>query len=727
TAVAGKEFSYAAPDSSSLEVDGAYYIYNAEKSVLKITPKVGEDNVITLVYDKFEGTGLTGDVISEEGATCWFADPRSLTAGGKTFIGYIDVHGSVKAAQYDNTTGKLDEVLVRSNFQPDDHNNPTFLELPDGRIMIFYSRHTDEACFYYRISKEPYDITTLGEEKYLATSNNTTYPSPFILSDDPEHIYLCWRGINWHPTLGRLSMPDENDNVTLELEKQIVQSTGARPYAKYTSNGKDELWVTYTTGHPDNEDPNWLYFNKININTLDVTDINGNVLSNVDSGPLSVNKTTDASRAFAVSAPSGGTRNWVWEIVNDNGTPVIAQVKIDSGKSNHNYYCTTYKNGAWQETFLTYAGGKFHSSNTEYCYSGGMTIDKANPHVFYCSVPVEGVFGKVFEIVKYTMNEDYSAIESTEYITSNSKENNVRPYVANGSTESDLRLTWMNGYYQYWMVKSGYPDGFPTRMMTDFDIPEQEVVNSLDSSDGKVYAIDGNSASVAAPGNGAFTISMELLQSDLAVGGNLLKSGNLEIVLEKQTVDPKKDYAAVAPKVTANGNTQKSDNLFSNSDWFTSVLGTNGDKGVNSMGWINYTVTYDGADLVTYVNGLIDANLQNVDVTLGETVEIGGIKGIIANVRTADAALTQAEVKAAAEEFDPADVNIAETIELGNIENIVSDLILPQTAVDGQAIEWASSDEAVIDKTGAVTRDADAHTVTLTATVDGKSKEFTVT
>lgn len=36
---------------------------------------------------------------------------------------------------------KTDEVLIRSYFQPDDHNNPTFLVLPDERIMIFYSRH----------------------------------------------------------------------------------------------------------------------------------------------------------------------------------------------------------------------------------------------------------------------------------------------------------------------------------------------------------------------------------------------------------------------------------------------------------------------------------------------------------------------------------------------------------------------------------------------------------
>lgn len=667
---AGAEYEYPAPTQRTINVDGVYYVYNETASVRKITPKAGEDNVITLVYDKFEGSGITGSVLDEEGATCWFADPRSLTVKNDdntismTYAGYIDNHGAVKATQYNNLTGDYSEVLIRSNFQPDDHNNPTFLELPDHRIMVFYSRHTDEACFYYRVTKLPYDLTTLGEEKYLATANNTTYPSPFILSDDPEHIYLGWRGINWHPTLGRMPIPDENGDTDFDWgPKQIVQSTGARPYAKYTSNGKDEIWVTYTTGHPDNENPNWLYFNKININTMNVTDVNGNVLSNINDGTLAVAK-NDASRAFAVDTPSSGTRDWVWEIVNDNGRPVIAMVKISSDKKSHDYWLASHNGTAWVLTDLPDDPTEntfFHqTAGTENCYSGGMTIDKTNPHDVYVSMPVNGVFGKVFEIVKFTLNDDYTAVTNTEYITENSRENNARPYIANGSDEGDLRLTWMNGQYYFWIYDTRWGGkGFPTRMMTLTELKELPVVNTLGETDGEVYEIDGVAQTADAPKGEKFTIAMQLLQNDMSVGGTLLKSGNLEIALEKQTADPKHDYAAVAPKLTAGGKTHKSDNLFSKSDWFhVSVNGTGGDKGQENLGWIDYVVTYDGSNLVTYVNGLIDANLQDVDVTLGETMELGGIDGVIANVRTADTALTQAEVRAATAPAEVVDVDV---------------------------------------------------------------------
>lgn len=50
---------------------------------------------------------LAADVVTKEGAWCWFADPRAIhfadaEAGiDASYIGYIDVHGNVKATQID--------------------------------------------------------------------------------------------------------------------------------------------------------------------------------------------------------------------------------------------------------------------------------------------------------------------------------------------------------------------------------------------------------------------------------------------------------------------------------------------------------------------------------------------------------------------------------------------------------------------------------------------------
>lgn len=424
------------------------------------------------------------NTITEKGAWCWFADPRAIhyvNANGtinSTYIGYIDVLGNIKATHLNHLTNERKEVLIRSDFQPDDHNNPTFLVLPDERIMIFYSKHTREPVFYYRVSQKPGDITTLGKEITLKTTNNTTYPSPFILSDDPDHIYLCWRGIGWHPTVARLPIPKKENDDVVDFDwgpYQIVRSKqgagGVRPYAKYASNGKDKIYLTYTTTHPDNQTDNWVYFSAIDVNAKQLQDVKGRILETIGSGTLhDIDATTAYYEAYPdVVVDSTTLRDWVWEISMDAAqNPVIAMTKISADKASHDYYHARWTGSEWRKTFLANAGGHFHQTpTTERCYSGGMAIDKANPYIIYGSVPVEGKHGQVYELKKFTVSPE-GMLVSTEQLTFDSPKNNVRPYVI-FNKGSQPQLAWMQGDYYYWIVNSTYPLGFPTAIRTNMD------------------------------------------------------------------------------------------------------------------------------------------------------------------------------------------------------------------------------------------------------------------
>ena len=136
------------------------------------------------------------NIVSDEGAWCWFADPRALhyeNATGTinaTYLGYIDVHGNVMATQYDWLTRRKTDVLVRSYFQPDDHNNPTFVVLPDERVMIFYTRHTDGAKIWYRISRKPGDITALGEENFFHADYEATLRETYGENADADSLVV---------------------------------------------------------------------------------------------------------------------------------------------------------------------------------------------------------------------------------------------------------------------------------------------------------------------------------------------------------------------------------------------------------------------------------------------------------------------------------------------------------------------------------------------------------
>lgn len=544
-----------------------------------------------------------GYQVAAEGAWCWFADPRALHYENKegtinkTYIGYIDIHGNIKAMQYDFQKKEQEEVLIRSYFQPDDHNNPTFLVLPDERIMIFYSRHTDEPCFYYRVSRIPGDITTLGEEKRIETKNNTTYPSPFILSDDPEHIYLCWRGIGWHPTIAKLSLPDDKDEVDVVWGPyQIVQSTGARPYAKYMSNGKDKIYLTYTTGHPANELPNFLYFNYIDIKTLQLTDVRGTVLSTIADGTFKVNKTGDYAKQYpstVVDNPS--ERDWVWQIASDrNGNPVIAMVRISDNKESHDYYYAKWNGHEWKKTFLINAGGHFHQTpNLEKCYSAGMAIDPSNVNEVYCSLPVEGKYGKVYEIVRFIMSEDGEVI-SKEAVTKDSQLNNVRPYMIPASEGTPLRLTWMYGNYYDWIVSLQHPQGYSTGIACDFKgFPDRKKKKMIAAS-GKEIRFDPEKTFVLEQ---TITLGADNYQ------GCLLQLGDLEYYLNGETMKPEIRYK---------GKVYTSTNVLGTSDcWKTQARGTGGKWYTpQKYGEVRLRMEYKKGVLCVYINDLLDQRID---------------------------------------------------------------------------------------------------------------------
>ena len=556
--------------------------------------------------------------VDKEGSWCWFADPRAIhyenaeKTINKTFIGYIDIHGNIKASQYDFKTGEAQEVLVRSWFQPDDHDNPTFLVLPDERVMIFYSRHTDEPCFYYRVSKKPGDITDLGPEFIIPTQRNTTYPSPFILSDDPEYFYLCWRGISWHPTIAKFSLPDNEGKVEIAWgPNQIVQSTASRPYAKYASNGKDKIFMAYTTGHPDMTRPNYLYFNYIDIPSMELKDVKGRVISEIGKELHHVAATQDYKQHNTNAVvDDSNMRDWLWQVaIDENENPVIAMVRINNDKSSHDYYYVHWTGSEWEKTFLSNAGGHFHqSANLEKCYSSGMAIDDQNPNQVYCSVPVSGKYGKVYELVKYTINEQ-GEVSQTDTLTKDSELNNVRPFIINNREDSPLKLIWMYGNYYDWIVSKERPLGFCTSIYADYNLKGEEV--DLDSE----LLVDETATekrTFELAEVDKFSIFLDL-EIDTASSTDVLVSlGEFTYGVNAETLKP---YIRVGES------TYESNNVFGNSDrWKNQSRSTNGV-------WyapLKYTsvllaIVYDNGELITYVNGLVD---QVVSITNFKSLQL---------------------------------------------------------------------------------------------------------
>ncbi|MDO3695335.1 BNR-4 repeat-containing protein [Wenyingzhuangia sp. chi5] len=606
-------------------------------------------NIFTIVFTILFGvqgySQKTPKTITEEGAWCWFADPRAISYKNNsgtidaTYVGYIDVHGSIKATQINHLTHTTKEVLIRSYFQPDDHNNPTFLVLPDERVMVFYSRHTDESCFYYRVSKKPGDITSLGKEFRLETKNNTTYPSPFILSDDPEHIYLCWRGINWHPTIARLTIPDKEDNVQFDwgpyqMIKSLNGKGGVRPYAKYISNGKDKIYVAYTTNHPDNGEVNYIYFNYFDVNTKSLNDIKDTYLSKVEEGAFSVDLSEEYQKEYPLTiVDDTKNRNWLWEVsMDEQGYPIIATVRINKNKTSHDYFHSRWNGTAWQQTFLTNAAGHFHQSpNIEKCYSAGMAIDKSNPFVIYASEPIEGKFGKKYELMKYTVSKEGS-IASKEQLTFNSEKNNSRPFAIDNQ-QKDLQLVWMYGDYYDWMVSKTRPQGYPTAIRTFMEVPSQK----LDLDKGLIKTSE-TAKKLKFKKLKSFTIALEINMNKEAYSGEIFKTNAFSFAVTERDL-PK-------PYFLIDEDKKVSENVFGSSDtWQQKNRSTSGQWYTPSKyGELKLVVTYNNGKLTSYINGLIDQVIEVKKLKIKD-LSFDDFKGTISGVKVYKRALSQDEIK----------------------------------------------------------------------------------
>ena len=101
------------------------------------------------------------------GAWSWFTDPRSVYHEGahrRTFAGWVAHDGSVQVGSYDHDTGRRVVATLKVRLQVDDHDNPSILVRPDGRLMVFWSTHAGPSMWYRR-SLHPEDITAWEPER----------------------------------------------------------------------------------------------------------------------------------------------------------------------------------------------------------------------------------------------------------------------------------------------------------------------------------------------------------------------------------------------------------------------------------------------------------------------------------------------------------------------------------------------------------------------------------
>ncbi|MBN2093457.1 BNR-4 repeat-containing protein [candidate division KSB1 bacterium] len=404
---------------------------------------VNNENFVS--HPDFEWQSFTDD-----GAWCWFSDPRAVYHQGEkeqTYTAWVDSSGNIFIGAYNHATQKITTFLLHEKFERDDHDVPSILIRNDGRIIVFYSRHSKDD-YYMRISENPEDITSWQPLQQLHLNDNDIYPTdmlrtycysnPFQLSAEKGRIYLFWRGLDHKPCI---SISEDNGE-TWSKGRILISPRDTyknqRPYIKYASNYQDKIHFAFTDGHPRNEPTNGIYYACYRDGGFYRAD--GSFITSLDSLPL------DSRAADLVyDARLTNVRAWVWDVAADaQGFPAIVYTRLPA-ETDHRYHYARWNGTKWLDHEIVPAGKWFPqtppgTNEREVHYSGGIALDHGNPDIVFLSRPVNGVF----EIEKW-WTTDLGQTWKSVAITQNSQNNNIRPYVVlNSSPENRPYLLWMN-------------------------------------------------------------------------------------------------------------------------------------------------------------------------------------------------------------------------------------------------------------------------------------------
>jgi hypothetical protein len=383
-----------------------------------------------------------------EGGWSYFSDPRAIQVTNPRpllYSGWVSSLGSIVAGLYDPATRLTSTMVLHDRFQNDDHANPSVVALPDGRVTYFWSAHNGLAT-YYRTTTVAGDIHSFGPLLTLpvkpAGDRLFTYTNPVLLPGEGNRLYLFWRSQYTHQAFAT----SDDLGVHWSPARVLLEEPGQRPYAKYAAND-DTIAIAFTRSHPD-ESPTGIYYMSYWKNAF--FRANGTAIGGMDDLPLA-----PAQAELVVDPAVLGSSAWIQDVaLGPDGRPVIVYVATGA---THRYHYVRYDGSSWHDTLMTDAGPAITAGGREPSYSGGISLDHADPSVAYLSRRVGD-----HNVVERWATADGGATFTSAAVEQDLTVDNLRPVVPLGTTKDDpVRALWMSGSYRYFTDYLTYVSGPP--------------------------------------------------------------------------------------------------------------------------------------------------------------------------------------------------------------------------------------------------------------------------
>jgi hypothetical protein len=303
------------------------------------------------------------------GAWCWFQAPRAVRHVGdadRTWTGWVTPGGDVAVGYREHDTGATGARILHADFERDDHDNPAFHLTPDGRLLVFYTRHGGPAIHYRVVGPASF---TVGPERTISPSTEHTYPNPRTLDG---RLHLFYRN-----AAGSVAYVVHEGGDDWTAERELV-TTGGREWCVYPhlsapAGGRVVAALTFAEGgnHEPHRDVRCVAFDGERLQTVDGRDLGGAA----DGVPF--------AETPVVYDSGAGHDAWVWDCAHADA-PEIVYATFPTPEE-HVYRYARWTGEEWRDRYLADGDSYIVSGNDELYYSGGVTLDPAERGVCYLS------------------------------------------------------------------------------------------------------------------------------------------------------------------------------------------------------------------------------------------------------------------------------------------------------------------------------------------------------
>ena len=215
---------------------------------------------------------------------------------------------------------------------------------------------------------------------------------------------------------------------------ELFKVPAQRPYVKVDSNGRDEIALAWTNGHPRNALSS-IYYADYHSGSLWTAA--GRWIARIASGPIVLGRADLVYDAHVSHVPA-----WVWDVALDRrGQPVIVYATFPSER-HHEYWYADWTGTRWVSHFLTSGRGTISPGGMEHQYSGGIELDHSDPSIVYLSRQVSGGF----EIERWATADRGIRWRHTIVVPAGGSDK-VRPVVPRGWDHGPMSLLWLHGAY----------------------------------------------------------------------------------------------------------------------------------------------------------------------------------------------------------------------------------------------------------------------------------------